>query len=496
MANPEHVSWLMEGVESWNNRRRKERFTPDLQGVDISGQFDLPEFPTTLIPPCPVLRGIDLSNADLAGARLENLDLADANFVGAHLDDTKLSGSSFGNSWFFGSQLNRARLNRCDLAGVLFEYAWFCAADFSEANLSGATFIQCQVEKAIFHRADLSGTDFVLTNPWVASLFYPPSQNTEVEAFDTETIDSIDRLLEECRKFRDETSRGERLYFRGESKFGKELLPSVMRPPRNDQLPLRPVEGEMLKELATRQPDAFNELESALGEWVFAQHHDLPTRFLDVTRNPLVALHYACSDNPDADGQVHIFAVPKLMIKSYDSDAVSVIANFAKLPRWEKNLILGKIEADSGGDEFHRLASIRGRELIERVKTRLYDGIRQEKPYFQERIDIRDLYRVFVVEPQRMFERIQAQSGAFLISAFHERFERNEVLKWNPDIPIYSHYTLRIPWEAKDHICSDLALLDVTRETLFPSLDESARSVRGQYIHRSKHFDEDLTPLF
>jgi len=184
------------------------------------------------------------------------------------------------------------------------------------------------------------------------------------------------------------------------------------------------------------------------------------------------------------------------MIKSYDSDAVSVIANFAKLPRWEKNLILGKVQGDAMNDEFHRLASINGRNLMQRVKTRLYDAIGQEKPYFQERIDIRDLYRVFVVQPQLMFERIRAQSGAFLLSAFHERFEQSEILKRNPDTPIYSHYTLRIPADQKEPITRDLALLDVTRETLFPSVDESADSVRRYFHQRSQQFDGSLTPQF
>ena len=91
------------------------------------------------------------------------------------------------------------------------------------------------------------------------------------------------------------------------------------------------------------------------------------------------------------------------------------------------------------------------------------------------------LYKVFVVEPQLSSERVRAQSGAFLVSAFHERFERDEILKWNKGIPVYAHYKLTISGDCKDSIMKELQLLNVTRETLFPGLDSSARSVTNSY---------------
>ena len=115
------------------------------------------------------------------------------------------------------------------------------------------------------------------------------------------------------------------------------------------------------------------------------------------------------------------------------------------------------------------------------ITQRLYDLVRQEKPVFQEIIDPRDLFRVFVVEPQQSFARIRAQSGAFLISAFHERFERERILEWNAGIPTYGHFVFEVKGENKGRISEDLELLNVTGETLYPGLDEAAKSVTDAY---------------
>ena len=113
--------------------------------------------------------------------------------------------------------------------------------------------------------------------------------------------------------------------------------------------------------------------------------------------------------------------------------------------------------------------------------NKIYHFIRQEKPHFEERIDHRDPFRVFVVEPQQSFERLRVQSGAFLISVFHERFERNEILQLDADIPVYDHYTLTVPSENKQYLLNDLRLLNITRESLFPGLDEAAKAITQRY---------------
>ncbi len=262
------------------------------------------------------------------------------------------------------------------------------------------------------------------------------------------------------------------LYFRGEPKCYKKLRPSVMRTPHESR---GDSEREMLRDLISRQPDEFNRMTSALAQWMLAQHHSLPTRFLDVTKNPLIALFFACEEEDQYNGTLHIFAVPRSLIKPFDSDTVSVIANFAKLSLHEQELLLGRSDPPNNK---HRSQS----DYSEAMR-RLYQSIRVEKSYFDERIDPRDFYRVFVLEPQQSFERIRTQSGAFIASAFHERFEGDEItLKWNRDIPAYAHFTPTVPSERKCGLLKDLQRLNITRETLFPGLDESARAVKESHL--------------
>lgn len=50
----------------------------------------------------------------------------------------------------------------------------------------------------------------------------------------------------------------------------------------------------MFLDVVAYLPHSFSECKSALDYLVQMQHYELPTRLLDVSTNPLVALYFAC----------------------------------------------------------------------------------------------------------------------------------------------------------------------------------------------------------
>ena len=239
------------------------------------------------------------------------------------------------------------------------------------------------------------------------------------------------------------------------------LKPPVMRNPT-----VAGNEDVMLNDLMLRRPEDFSHNDPAIDRWVLAQHHGLPTRFLDITRNPLVALFFACEENPKDNGEFYIFAVPPTLMRAYDAVEVSIIANFARLEQWMQDSLAWKNSADAYRESLNLITSM----------------IREEKPYFEGTVSFQELLQVIVVEPKHSPERIRIQSGAFLASALHERFEKAEILKKDKWAPVYDDYSFVIPAPAKQIIKKELEMFNITREILFPGLDSSARFVKERYL--------------
>ena len=95
---------------------------------------------------------------------------------------------------------------------------------------------------------------------------------------------------------------GTETFYRGHADKDWVLLPSIFRTPNgiaNEHL--------LFRDMVARLPQSFSDCKSALDYLVQMQHYELPTRLLDVTTNPLVALYFACQPAGDTtvDGIVN-----------------------------------------------------------------------------------------------------------------------------------------------------------------------------------------------
>ncbi len=270
-------------------------------------------------------------------------------------------------------------------------------------------------------------------------------------------------------------NRGPQLFFRGHGRKDYELVPSVFRT-RNHRVS----EHLMLRQLLSEHPLHFQEDQSTFEKLVRAQHYELPTRLLDVTKNPLVALYFASVSSPKSNGQVIVVKPGIQSQKYYDSDTVSCMSNLCYLTFSEKDQLLEHaINVLEDARKKHSGGSIPKSEVISEynkhpVVEKLIQFIRMEKPAFKDKIDPIDISRVVSVVPRKLHGRLSAQDGAFLVFGtsikLAEAEEANVVAA-----------KIDIDHKAKGKITKELELIGISKASLFPEIDKSAEMIKRNY---------------
>lgn len=250
---------------------------------------------------------------------------------------------------------------------------------------------------------------------------------------------------------------GYEVFYRGHSSKKKyKLEPSLFRRDEDGNYLYKDSEDILYRELLVSNSADFQGDVYTLDSLVRMQHYSLPTRLLDITSNPLIALYFACRSSLDEDGEVILFSMKRKDIKYFDSDVASCIANLARLPQSEKD----KIKFDD--KKFNNQRPIK----------RLLHFIQEEKPFFDPEISPDDLRKIICVKGKHSNDRISSQSGAFLLFGLDAIFDESGT----PEIAV-SRFTVN----NKRSMLKELDLLNINESTVFPYIENSAKYVADKF---------------
>lgn len=265
-----------------------------------------------------------------------------------------------------------------------------------------------------------------------------------------------------------------RRYFRGQTKRafeGYDLKPSIGRYDHLDRLPPAErdqLENEVLETFSNHLLTYVNHLPR--NDWealAIAQHHGLPTRFMDWTTNPLVALYFACRDSKkDKDGNPLDSAVYVL---------ISEPPRFSELRRQQKNSLASIEESEStaplasdddGYDDFGLDESVEAPVLADDDldATIITHPSAQAELVQEGELSPFGITGNVIYDPPHVSPRIRAQDGVLL--ACHQPMqplEEKDVLEI-----VISH-------AAHDDIRRRLDQYGVFDKQLFPDLDGIAK---------------------
>lgn len=251
--------------------------------------------------------------------------------------------------------------------------------------------------------------------------------------------------------------------FRGESFTQWLTQPKVFR----KDVGIYDQEKNSVRDLISIHPQEFKDDQTMFDRLVRMQHFGLPTRLLDVTTNPLVALYFASAphieNRKNQDGKIQALFLPEARQRYFDSDRVSCMANLANLTVNEKKEMAQAYDVEN-------IHAFNNHPIVKR----LISFVRIEKPHFEANIDPKDLVQPVFVKPKMSNRRIIAQSGAFLLYGARQPSSKYQ----DSDLRLLKAI---LPARNKEKILKQLELLGIHASSLFPEIEHASMHVVKKY---------------
>lgn len=276
----------------------------------------------------------------------------------------------------------------------------------------------------------------------------------------------VNNWLEELQE---EGISNKKLFFRGQANINWDITPSLFR----DELVSK--ENQLIELAYNKKPSEFINF-SDFEILTKLQHYGLPTRLLDVTTNPLVALYFACEETVDEieyeDGKIERLPAAGCVYykQSYNSS-----------PNEDDVLIITYLAKKSLSNDYSLEMCLK--ELTMKGFFTEESANNCRKNNYESLISI--LQSNYFVESTQNNERLIRQSGAFILPACFNIIENednigNSILqKAESNLrKEFNDYRIIIPNDKKEQIRQQLNYLNINEASLFPELEHQLKHIK------------------
>lgn len=251
-------------------------------------------------------------------------------------------------------------------------------------------------------------------------------------------------------------------FYRGVSNSSHKIAPGIYRKTERHE------ENYYFNEISVRCPEAFRSFGN-LEKLTYMQHYGCPTRLLDITSNPLVALYFSCLGNEEENGVVYIFAVNESDVLYANSDRIQMLSKLAEFKKTEQMQLRVLSYINLAKDKFPKSGPKYQNSIVERY----YHAIKRNNGAFERDIIPFDILKPQFVQPNKDNPRILKQDGAFIISGLDMDYQESDM-----KIRKYIVNELVIPPWSKHSILRELEYVGINQATLFPEVEKVADYLR------------------